>query len=270
MVRLCQRDGASCGACCGLHATARPGRAAATAELWRRTRGLAGVARTAAAFREAAARLSAGAPRPVIPTVSACPLLGFIDEAGTRVGCLAHPAVTGGPDLREAGAYDAETCESFLCPSHAALSEEVARIVERASPGWHAYGLAITDAPFVRAVLAAVAEVAGEPVASRHLDHAPFRAALGRLLSLKADLAAGSDGLFACFSSGRAGLHQGGGARDGSQARAMATPDPADAPHQWVVAALGADERSGNDVERLEAEARRLLQACLAALPPRA
>src|SRR5689334_1930487 len=102
---LCQRGQASCGACCGLYNRADHGRAEVTEELWRRTRALQRVERTEGAFREAAARLDRDSPAPLFPSVRICPLLGFLDEAGTRIGCLAHPLVTGGPDLRAAGAY---------------------------------------------------------------------------------------------------------------------------------------------------------------------
>src|SRR5512146_2489004 len=175
-MRLCQRERASCGACCGLYNRADPSRAAVKAELRRRTRALAGVPRTAEAFRAAGAALEASAPPPLFPSVRVCPLLGFLDGAETRIGCLAHPVVTGGPDLRDCGVYDAAICESFLCPSFSWLTEEEAATAEDVAGAdpW-LYGLVVTDVPFLRAVLAALADSAGARVERRHVADDRFR-----------------------------------------------------------------------------------------------
>jgi hypothetical protein len=257
-IRLCQRPAGSCGACCGLYNAADHSREALTAELWRRTRALARVARTEAAFREAAAALARGAAAPVFPSVRNCMLLGFLDEAGARIGCLAHPLATGGADLRAAGVYDVLTCEAFLCPSHAWLSEEEADLVELGAAGWHLYGLVVTDVPFLRAVLGAVAARTGARVERRHLDHPPFRRALERLLSLKEELEPGSEGLFGAFKAGRDGAEV--PRRIDYEALARET-----SPHDTILTCAGADPHSGNDLDRLEAEVRLRLDACAAA-----
>src|SRR5512139_3480102 len=118
-MELCQRATASCGACCGLYNRRDHGRAAIRAELARRTRALRDLPRTPEAFRAAETALAAGAPAPLFPSVRVCTFLGFLDDAGARVGCLAHPKATGGPDLRDCGVYDARICETFFCPSFA-------------------------------------------------------------------------------------------------------------------------------------------------------
>ncbi len=261
MIRLCQRAEASCGACCGLYNTRDHGRDAVQAELTRRTRALARVERTLPAFREAAARIAAGGPEPLFPSVRNCPLLGFLDEAGTRVGCLAHPLVTGGPDLRDAGVYDVTTCESFLCPSHAWLTDEEARLAEAACGGFHLYSLVITDVDFLRAALAAVAARTGARVERRHLDHAPFREALRQLLALKEELEPGSEGLFGAFRPGRDGEPV--PRRIDYQALDRET-----SPYDRILTCVGADPRSGNDLDALEAEVHRRLDACVAAFDP--
>lgn len=257
-IRLCQRAQASCGACCGLYNVEDHSREALTAELWRRTRALARVPREEAAFRRAAAELAAGAASPLFPSVRNCMLLGFLDPAGARIGCLAHPLATGGADLRAAGVYDVLTCDAFLCPSHAWLSEEEAQLVELGAGGWHLYGLTVTDVPFLRACLGAVAARTGARVERRHLEHAPFLRALRRLLALKEELEPGSEGLFGAFKPGRDGepvprrIDYEALARDAS-------------PYDTILTCVGADPRSGNDLDRLEAELRRRLDACAAA-----
>jgi hypothetical protein len=257
-IRLCQRVQGSCGACCGLHNTRDHSRQALTAELWRRTRALGRVARKEPAFRAAAARLAEAAPPPLFPSVRNCMLLGFLDEAGTRIGCLAHPLATGGPDLRAAGVYDVLTCDAFLCPSHAWLGEEEAQLVELGAGDWHLYSLVVTDVPFLRAALGAVAARTGARVERRHLQHEPFRRALGRLLALKEELEPGSEGLYGAFKAGRDGEDV--PRRIDYEALARAT-----SPYDTILTCVGADPRSGNDLDRLEAEVVRRLDACAAA-----
>ncbi len=259
-MRLCQRERASCGACCGLYNRTDPSRAAVRAELARRTRALREVPRTPDAFRAAARALEADAPAPLFPSVRVCPLLGFVDEGETRVGCLAHPAVTGGPDLRDCGVYDARICESFLCPSFSWLGEEEAAIAEDASGDFHLYGLVVTDVPFLRAVLAAVADGAGARVERRHLSDPRFRAALRRLLELKTQLAPGSEGLFGAFAAGPGGEDVPRRIDYGAIGRGLSRYDA-------ILTCAGADPRSGNDLDRLETEVRRRLDACVAACP---
>jgi hypothetical protein len=257
---LCQKDTASCGACCGLYNRADLSRASVREELARRTRALRSVERTPEAFRTAAAAISRGAPAPLFPSVRICPVLGFLDDAETRVGCLAHPAATGGPDLRDCGAYDAGICASFLCPSHSWLTDEEAALAEAATGDFHLYGLVVTDVPFLRAALGAVSDGVGARVELRHLRHAPFRAALRALLGLKEELAPGSDGLFGAFAPGPDGEPL-------PRRIDYAAMGRAPSPHDAILTCVGADPRSGNDLDALEAEVRRRLDACCRAFP---
>ena len=247
-VRLCQRARASCGACCGIYNRRDCGRAAVRAELTRHTRVLARTERTPEGFREAARRLQADAPAPIFPSIRVCQLVGFLDAAETRVGCLAHPKATGGPDLRACGVYDVDTCESFLCPSHAAITEREAAVVEAATD-FHLFGLVATDAPFARAALDAVARASGAAIGPEELSTPPVTAALRRLFALKEELEPGSDGLFGAFRHDTATGH-------------------ADAPRggEAILAALGADARSGNDADLFEEEIASRLLACVVAL----
>jgi hypothetical protein len=287
-MELCQRSKASCGACCGLYNRRDPGRAAIRGELARRTRALRELPRTPEAFRAAAAALLAAGPPPLFPSVRVCPLLGFLDDAGTRLGCLAHPAATGGPDLRDCGVYDARICDTFFCPSFSWLGEEEAALAEAAVPDFYLYGLVVTDVPFLRASLAGVAALVGAKVELRHLSAAPFRSALRRLLALKEELAPGSDGIFGAFSARRADAPGaepdpapagGSGARPHGE-RPAEEPDEvvprridyagivrAPSPYDEILTCAGADPRSGNDLDRFEAEVRRRLDACAASFP---
>ena len=260
MKALCQRSASSCGACCGLYNLADHSEAEVRRRLDARTDALAGVPRTADAVRAAAAALRQDGPVPLFPSVRICPLLGWLDEARTRVGCLAHPAATGGPDLRDCGAYDLLTCEAFLCPSHAWLGEEEAEIVDVACADAHLYGLVVTDVPFVRAALEAVAGLAGARVERRHLDVDGFRHALRRVFALKQELEPGSEGLFGAFTPDRHGEPVPRSIDYPSMGRAPS-------PHDTLLTCIGADPRSGNDLDRLEVEVRCRLDGCARALP---
>ncbi|BDG03523.1 hypothetical protein [Anaeromyxobacter oryzae] len=259
-INLCQRRTTSCGACCGLYNREDLSRTAIRAELSRRTRALAGVPRTPEAFGAAARALAASGPAPLFPSVRICPLLGFLDAAETRIGCLAHPKATGGPDLRDCGVYDVLTCDAFLCPSHAWLTEEEAEIASAATGDFHLYGLVVTDVPFLRAALEGVAARTGATVLLRHLDHAPFKAALRRLLALKEELAPGSDGLFGAFRPGT----DGGEVPRRIDYEALGR---ASSPYDTILTCVGADPRSGNDLDALEDEVRARLDACARAFP---
>jgi hypothetical protein len=219
-----------------------------------RTDALAGVARTPGAFRAAGARIAATEPPPVFPSVRVCPLLGWLDPERTRVGCLAHPAVTGGPDLRDQGVYDAAICESFLCPSHSWLTEEEAELVDLTCRDAWLYGLTVTDVPFVRAVLDAVGRLAGARLERRHVERPAVREALRHLFALKEELEPGSEGLFGAFRPGQDGepiprlIDYESIGREGS-------------PWDAILLCVGADPRSGNDLDRLEEEVRGRVEA---------
>ena len=152
---LCQPGrGASCGACCGLYNFRDHSRARLTERLATQTDTLRPLPPEPEAWRAAARHLKETAREPALfPAVRVCPLLGFLDTERTRVGCLGHPKVTGGTDLRDCGVYHAELCETFTCPSFTWLTDAQARLVQAACADWYLYGLVITDVEFVRGCL---------------------------------------------------------------------------------------------------------------------
>lgn len=184
---LCQPGGgASCGACCGLYNFKDHARESVAAALARRTEALRGLPRTMAAYRAAAEPLRAGDEAPLFPSVRVCPMLGFLDEARSRVGCLAHPAVTGGIDLRDCGVYNAHTCQTFECPSFLWLDAGQARLIRAACPDWYLYGLVITDVEFVRGCLRLLGDELGGAVDPDRLVTNPAAlAAVRALFALK-------------------------------------------------------------------------------------
>jgi hypothetical protein len=185
---LCQPGGgASCGACCGLYNFRDHSRAALTERLAEQTERLGALPREREAWGAAArALLEARREAPLFPAVRVCPLLGFVDEARGQVGCLGHPKVTGGVDLRDCGVYRSVICETFTCPSFGWLTDAQARLVRAACADWYLYGLVITDVEFVRGCLKLLEWEVGGPVPPERLEARPEAlAAVRRLFALK-------------------------------------------------------------------------------------
>jgi hypothetical protein len=185
---LCQPGrGASCGACCGLYNFRDHSRAALTERLAEQTSRIRAIPLEKEAWRaEARNIVESRGEAPLFPAVRVCPLLGFIDEAGSKVGCLGHPKVTGGVDLRDCGVYRASVCETFTCPSFGWLEDTQARLVEAACQDWYLYGLVITDVEFVRCCLRLIERELGGPARPEHLMARPaVLEAVRRLFALK-------------------------------------------------------------------------------------
>ncbi len=198
---LCQPGkGASCGACCGLYNFRDHSRAALTRRLTAQTERLSRTPHTPEAYAEAARELTANRDAPALfPIVRVCPLLGFLDAEHQRVGCLGHPMVTGGTDLRDCGVYRATICETFTCPSFGWLTDAQARLVQAACADWYLYGLVITDVEFVRGCLKLLEWELGGPASPDVLRERPESlAAMRRLFALK-ETAPGRDSQAAVF-----------------------------------------------------------------------
>jgi hypothetical protein len=198
---LCQPGkGASCGACCGLYNFRDHSRAALTQRLAEQTAHLRDVPKQLPAYRAAAQELTlARRETPLFPTVRVCPLLGFIDQDQKQVGCLGHPNVTGGVDLRDCGVYRSAVCETFTCPSFGWLDDAQARLVQAACPDWYLYGLVITDVEFVRGCLRLIEREVGGPAKPETLMSRPAALeAVRRLFAFK-ETATGRNPLASVF-----------------------------------------------------------------------
>ena len=99
------------------------------------------------------------------------------------------------------------TCEMFLCPSHAWLTEEEAALVRglHQPPTGTSTAWSSPTSTSCGPRSGRWRRSPGRRVEARHLAHQPFREALARLLALKQELAPGSDGLFGAFKPGRDG-----------------------------------------------------------------
>lgn len=186
-LNLCQPGGGrSCGACCGLYNFKDHSRATVTAALELRTETLKPLPKVYESYRDAARSLRGKDPEALFEAVRVCPMLGFLDEQKTQVGCLAHPLVTGGVELRDCGAFSAIICHTFECPSYIWLSDKMARWVKEGCADWYLYGLVVTDVEFVRGCVKLLeAELAGPVDLERVLGNEAAMAATRALFGLK-------------------------------------------------------------------------------------
>jgi len=184
-------------------------RKALQAALAHRTQAFQKVPKTPQSYTQVAQTLRAEQKEPIFPAVKNCPLLGFLDEEESRVGCLAHPGHTGGIDLRICGEYTARFCEEHLCPSFGWLSDEEAQMVEAACNDWYLYGLVITDVTFVRTCLHLIEDSLCGPIdlpfCRSDID---ITRSMGELFALKEDFQreGGKLGAFMADDSGEGSL----------------------------------------------------------------
>jgi hypothetical protein len=167
---LCQPDKCkSCGACCGLYNYQDNSRAVLTERLRRRTECFAVLRDDPDQYRHEVAALEG--PK-LYETIYNCEFLGFIDE-GTRVGCLLHPQLNKGKDLRGISFYGADLCRQHLCPSHDKLTAIEKEVVMRIVDDWYLYGLCITDIDLTKSYLFHIQNAVGEEFDPVRLDKNP-------------------------------------------------------------------------------------------------
>ena len=141
----------SCGACCGLYNYENFNRETVTAALVFRTElfnAMQPKGGDLEQFRDAVAKNDL---RPkLLEDIYTCEFIGFIDDARSRVGCLIHPRLNDGADMRDHAYYGAETCGEHRCTAYNYLSESEARPVIEAIDDWFLYGLCITDIDLIK------------------------------------------------------------------------------------------------------------------------
>jgi hypothetical protein len=115
-----------------------------------------------------------------------CEFLGFVDEVERRVGCLIHPIINNGVDMRDHAYYGAETCAEHRCTAYNYLTEAESRPVVAATDDWFLYGLCITDIDLVKGFYEAVSELRYESVRpERIIENEPALKVFRRYMTLK-------------------------------------------------------------------------------------
>ena len=135
---LCQPDACkSCGACCGLYNYQDNSREILIERLRRRTEIFAVLRGDPGQYRH---EVSAFEGAKLYETIYNCEFLGFVDEGHKRVGCLLHPQLNNGTDLRGISFYGEDLCRQHLCPSYEKLTTAEKEVVIRLLDDWYLYG----------------------------------------------------------------------------------------------------------------------------------
>jgi hypothetical protein len=175
----------SCGACCGLYNWEDHSRAALTLLLEKRRNLFFSLGRNPENFQSAYAREKVPPNPKLLETIYNCEFLGFLDVEKRRVGCLLHPSVNQGLDLRDYCFYGKEICAGHSCPSHTHLTPVERKSVLLALEDWYLYGLVITDIDLVKDFFHQVQSVLGDSVREERMENFRVREALREFFTLK-------------------------------------------------------------------------------------
>lgn len=171
---LCQSDAGSCAACCGVYNFRDRSPAATDARLQRRTEAVQRAwpdEERLAAARDAL--MNTERDEILFSAVRVCPFAGYVEPG--RVGCLLHPTRhPAGADLRDLGVYPKEVCRDHFCAPHDWLKPREVAFAQTAQG--IGYGLVVTDAGLVKALLALLEGHVLRPLRSE--DFAPAAEAL--------------------------------------------------------------------------------------------
>jgi hypothetical protein len=183
---LCQPDlSKSCGACCGLYNWENHSREALMPLLGKRSELFFSLERNPEIFQKAYAQ-EIFAPNPkLVEEIHNCEFLGFLDGERKRVGCLLHPSVNQGRDLRDYCFYGREICAGHFCPSHTHLNRAEQKSVLAALEDWYLYGLVVTDIDLVKEFFHHVQTRLGDSLREERLEEKKVREALREFFALK-------------------------------------------------------------------------------------
>ncbi len=168
-IHLCQPDSEkSCAACCGIYNFRDNGRRAVRQRLLRNSvfldpRSCATAQRLASHSQRWRPRDNGDAKR--FQTIFNCEFVGFVDVEQRRVGCLLHPALHDGRDLRQCSFYGKDLCDGHFCPSYLSLTEDEQAFVVETLDDWYLYGLVITDIDLVKGIYQHLSDRLGRAVA---------------------------------------------------------------------------------------------------------
>ena len=185
-IHLCQPDNnKSCGACCGLYNWEDHSRKTLTALLETNTRLFFsfGQKPDIAAYRTLQSETVA--QQKLCETIYNCEFLGFINKEQTRIGCLLHPCLHQGDDLRESSFYGAEMCAGHFCPSYTYLTASEQAAAATVLDDWYLYGLIVTDIDFVKEFFTIVQNRLGDCLNPERFFELEMKNALRNYFQLK-------------------------------------------------------------------------------------
>jgi len=183
---LCQPDSSkSCGACCGLYNWENHSRQALIPLLEKRRVLFFSLGRDPEIFQRTYGKEESPPNPKLLETIYNCEFLGFLDGEKKRIGCLLHPLVNEGRDLRDHCFYGKEICSGHYCPSHTSLTSVEQKSVLLALEDWYLYGLVITDIDLVKEFFHHLQSRLGDSLREERLEDRKVRGALRDFFALK-------------------------------------------------------------------------------------
>ncbi len=185
-IHLCQPDEhKSCGACCGLYNLLDHSRETLTLQLESNTSLFFSLGEPPDLDLYRELRGEFWPQHKLCETIYNCEFIGFLDSGRKKIGCLLHPALHHGIDLRTCSFYGVEMCDGHFCPSYTYLTvaEQAAAIA--ALDDWYVYGLVITDIDFIKEFFAAVQNRLGETLKAGMFTKPAIKRALQDYFKLK-------------------------------------------------------------------------------------
>ncbi len=186
-IHLCQPDPRkSCGACCGLYNYKDSSRESLEARLDARTTLFHDTVRDRRDLGAFAKRItSIESMEKRYEVIYCCEYLGFLDKEHRRVGCLLHPSMNRGVDMRDVSFYGRELCDGHFCPSYHYLAPWEQEAVVNTIDDWYLYGLVITDIDLVKEYFRLTAEALGEAPDPERLKSGLLKDLVYRFFSFK-------------------------------------------------------------------------------------
>lgn len=183
---LCQPDTQkSCGACCGLYNLEDHSRNNLEILLRKRTELFLSLGKHPDLSNYSKQASSFSSSPKLCDTIYNCEFLGFLDKDEKRVGCLLHPSLHNGNDLRIHSFYGVELCAGHFCPSYTYLTALEQAAVISAIDSWYLYGLVITDIDFVKEFFTLVQNQLGRSLKVEELKGLKAQGALRKFFQLK-------------------------------------------------------------------------------------
>jgi hypothetical protein len=185
-IHLCQPDERkSCGACCGLYNWLDHSRVALTLLLESNTSLFFSLGENPDLDEYRELRGMFSPQHKLCETIYNCEFIGFLDSERRKIGCLLHPALHRGADLRACSFYGVEMCDGHFCPSYTYLTAEEQAAVIAALDDWYLYGLVITDIDFIREFFIEVQNQLGETLKVETFTRPALKRALQDYFRLK-------------------------------------------------------------------------------------
>jgi hypothetical protein len=185
-IHLCQPDEhKSCGACCGLYNWLDHSRAAVTLLLESNTSLFFSLGENPDLDLYRELRDEFTPQHKLCDTIYNCEFIGFLDRDRKRIGCMLHPALHRGADLRDCSFYGVELCDGHFCPSYTYLTVAEQAAAAAAVDDWYLYGLVITDIDFIKEFFSIVQNRLGEGLKRELFARPSIRRALHDYFQLK-------------------------------------------------------------------------------------